>query len=66
MSINQLERWRDKRVEIIYVSGKGGFTKRKIRIWKVADGSVYGYCYLRNGQRKFKVDQILALNPLGK
>lgn len=64
MTTNQLMRWQRQRVEIIYLSKQGEFTKRKIKIWKVADEAVYGYCYLRKEKRKFQAAHILAIYPL--
>lgn len=63
MTTNQLGRWQNQAVEIIYLSTQGDFTKRKIKIWKIKDDSVYGYCYLRKEKRKFKAEQILAIHP---
>lgn len=64
MTTNQLLRWHQQPIEIIYQSKQGEFTKRKIKIWKVTEQAVYGYCYLRKENRKFNRQQILAVYPL--
>lgn len=66
MTTTQLARWQNQPVEIIYLSKQGSFTRRKIKIWKIENEAVYGYCYLRSEKRKFNTDQILAIQPLHK
>ncbi len=51
-------------VEIIYQKPDGEITKRKVKVEKVNDEYMRGFCFLRDGERTFKLDRILELKDL--
>ena len=50
-----------QKMTIIYESKMGVISKRKIHILAVKNNSVLAYCYLRNGIRSFRKNNILAI-----
>lgn len=48
-------------VEMIYISQHNEITKRTVFIKKITSSSIQGYCLLRNKQRKFAINNILAV-----
>lgn len=53
-------------IEIVYLDRKGMFSQRIIRVHEVRDGVVRAYCYTRKAPRVFRVDDILAVQPLDR
>lgn len=51
-------------LDMIYVSGSGAISKRRIKVLSINEVNFQGYCYLRKSKRTFKVDNILALVPV--
>ena len=51
-------------LDMIYTAQDGTISKRRIKVKQVGDVSVRAYCYLRNANRTFKIDNILALVPI--
>ncbi|SDD29149.1 hypothetical protein SAMN02799630_02820 [Paenibacillus sp. UNCCL117] len=51
-------------VEIIYLGRDGKITQRKIEIRGVAGGVVKAYCLQRKAPRVFRLDSILAVQPV--
>ncbi|MBS4220885.1 hypothetical protein KHA96_21540 [Bacillus sp. FJAT-49711] len=49
------------RLEMIYLSDKKIVTQRKIKVLAIDDASFKAFCYLRGGQRFFKIDNILSI-----
>lgn len=47
-------------VDVIYLSKKGKFTKRRIRVISVRDGYVRAFCMDSGAQRLFLIANILA------
>lgn len=47
-------------VDVIYISKKGKFSKRRIRVLSVRDGYVRAYCINSGAQRVFLAANILA------
>ena len=47
-------------VDIIYVSARSSFTKRRIMVKSIENQHIYAYCYLRRLCRTFKKEQILS------
>lgn len=50
-----------QKMTIIYESKMGVISKRTIHILAVKNNSVLAYCYLRNGIRSFRKNNILAI-----
>lgn len=53
----------DEKIEMVYVSRKGDFTKRKVKIISSNEHEIYGYCYMRKEVRRFTKENILAAYP---
>lgn len=51
---------RENRPCIIYYQGKDEITRRKILISKIYEDKIYAYCYLREKNRYFKIENILS------
>lgn len=51
-------------LDMIYTAQDGTISKRRIKVKQVGDVSFRAYCYLRNSNRTFKIDNILALVPI--
>ncbi len=49
----------NKRVKIIY-QGEKGFSERVVRPFKIENGELHAYCYLRKANRKFRMTNILS------
>ncbi len=46
-------------ITIIY-QNKGGITQRNVQVHSIRDGTVKAFCFLRNQNRIFKLENILA------
>ncbi len=59
-----------RRVRMRYRSGLSEETERSVDPYAVVQGEVYwyalGYCHLRDGRRLFRLDRVLAVEPLGE
>lgn len=58
-----LEKWLhmiDCVVDVIYMSKKGKFTKRRIRVLAVKDGYIRAFCLNSGAQRVFLAANLLA------
>lgn len=53
-------------LDMIYMDGSGGITKRRVKVLKIKGESFQAYCYLRGSKRTFKIDGVLALVPVAK
>ena len=57
-----------RRVRMRYRSGLSEETERSVDPYAVVQGEVYwyalGYCHLRDGRRLFRLDRVLAVEPL--
>jgi len=51
----------DADIEIVYEKSSGETSLRQIKVYRVDDYYLYGYCYLRNEDRTFKLDRIKKL-----
>jgi len=51
-------------IEIVYKKYSGEISTRKIKINKVDNEYLYGYCFLRNANRTFKLSRIIELLDL--
>jgi len=51
-------------VEMIYQKPDGEISKRRVKVEKVNDEYMRGFCFLRGGERTFKLDRILELKDL--
>ncbi|WP_244499375.1 transcriptional regulator [Terribacillus halophilus] len=49
---------------MIYMAKDGSLTKRQVKIEKINEASVTGYCHLRKQLRTFRMDRILAIQPI--
>lgn len=52
-----------QQVTMIYMAKEGSLTKRQVKIERINEASVTGYCYLRKQLRTFRMDRILAIQP---
>lgn len=59
-----LEKYIGRTVEIIYLDRTGALTQRRIRVRSVAGGIVRAQCLATGAPRTFRVDSILALQPV--
>jgi predicted DNA-binding transcriptional regulator YafY len=53
-------------VVIIYQDAKGQITKRTIKVRRIVDGKVLAYDFDKRAPRPFRIDRILALQPVGR
>jgi len=51
-------------IEIVYEKENGEISQRKIKVDKVDDRYLYGFCFLRNDNRTFRLDRIKKLTNL--
>ncbi|MFX3674010.1 MAG: transcriptional regulator [Paenisporosarcina sp.] len=51
-------------VYIIYIAISGKISKRRVCIRKVKGDVFEAYCYTRNAQRNFKIENVLAISPV--
>jgi len=51
-------------IEIEYKDRNGNVTKRKVKISEIKSDKIEGFCYLRNENRTFKINNILWLKDL--
>lgn len=61
-----MEKYIGRVVEIIYMGKKGKITQRKIEVRSVQDGVVKAFCLTHGAPRIFKVENILAIQPVRK
>lgn len=61
MSINK---YVGHRVTIIYLDGQQKFSQRLIRIRELKNGIILAFDESREGPRSFKVDRVLAIQPV--
>lgn len=52
-----------KRLEMIYLSDKGEFSQRMIKLISLDEKTVTAFCYFRRSKRIFKLENILSLAP---
>lgn len=52
-------------VEIIYQDRKGHISHRKIEVRQLRDGKLFARCLTANALRTFRIDGILAVQPIG-
>lgn len=60
------EKYMGQVVVIIYQDAKGVITKRTIRINRIVEGKVFAYDFNKRAPRPFRIDRILALQPVGR
>ena len=51
-------------LDMIYVDGKGQISKRRIRVLQIGEVSFRAYCHMRETNRTFTIDNVLALVPV--
>lgn len=51
-------------IDIMYIAKNDAITKRRIKLIKIAGGTVQAYCFTRHDKRTFKIDNILAVYPV--
>ncbi|KIL42107.1 hypothetical protein SD70_02690 [Gordoniibacillus kamchatkensis] len=59
-----LRRYLGRTVELIYIDRRGVFTKRIVQMHSVREGAVKVFCLVRQAPRTFKVENILAVQPV--
>ncbi|BBI32063.1 hypothetical protein [Cohnella abietis] len=62
----QIEKCIGRIVDIIYQDAKGRITQRTIRVRKIVDGKAIAYDFDKRAPRPFKIDRILAAQPVGR
>ncbi|TFB15096.1 hypothetical protein E3U55_12655 [Filobacillus milosensis] len=55
-----------QRLEMIYVNEQGEYSQRIIRVMKIYEHYILGFCYTKRAVRQFKKDQILSILPYKK
>ncbi|QMV40224.1 WYL domain-containing protein [Cohnella cholangitidis] len=53
-------------VRIIYQDAKGRITQRTIRVNRIVDGRILAYDFDKRAPRPFRIDRILAMQPVGR
>ncbi|WP_100399605.1 hypothetical protein [Bacillus sp. FJAT-44742] len=48
-------------ITFIYEAKTGELTQRTVEVKKILAGRFVGYCYLRKGERIFKMDNVLSI-----
>jgi predicted DNA-binding transcriptional regulator YafY len=61
-----MEKYIGQIVVIIYQDAKDQITKRTIRVRRIVDGKVLAYDFDKRAPRPFRIDRILALQPVGR
>lgn len=51
-------------VDIMYMAKDNTITKRRIKLLKIAGDTVQAYCFTRHAKRTFKIENILAAQPV--
>ncbi len=64
--IRGLEKYIGHTVEIIYIDRENNITQRKVGIRHVQDHTINVYCHHQKAHRMFKVENILAMKPVGR
>lgn len=55
---------RHQLIDVIYMAKNGDITKRRVKVLKMAGGSLQVYCYTKNAKRTLILEQVLALKPV--
>ena len=59
-----MDKYIGKIVEIIYLDRNQKITQRQIRVNEISDGIVKAYCMFSKSARTFKLENVLAMNPV--
>ncbi|MGG1598883.1 hypothetical protein [Paenibacillus naphthalenovorans] len=59
-----LRRYIVRTIEIIYLGRDNRITQRRIEVRTVNAGIVKAYCFKRKGPRLFRINNILAVQPV--
>lgn len=51
-------------LDMIYLAKNGEVSKRRIKVLQINKNLFRAYCYLRNDNRTFKINHVLALVPV--
>ncbi|MEK3933999.1 transcriptional regulator [Sporosarcina sp. FSL W7-1349] len=51
-------------LDMMYMDGKGNVSQRRIKVQRVGELTLWAYCYARESNRTFTIDNILALVPV--
>lgn len=62
IKIEEIMKYSDD-LEMIYMTNDGMISQRHIKVLKVNGDIIQAYCYLREANRTFKIENILALVP---
>ncbi|MGG1598014.1 hypothetical protein [Paenibacillus naphthalenovorans] len=60
----KLQKYIGRTIEIIYLGRDNRITQRRIEVRTVNAGIVKAYCFERKGPRLFRVENILAMQPV--
>ncbi|WP_413361814.1 transcriptional regulator [Lysinibacillus sp. 3P01SB] len=55
---------RHQLIDVIYMAKNGDITKRRVKVLKMAGGSLQVYCYTKNAKRTLILEQVLAVKPV--
>lgn len=55
---------RHQLIDVIYMAKNGDITKRRVKVLKIAGGSLQVYCYTKNAKRTLILEQVLAVKPV--
>jgi len=55
---------RNQLVNMMYMAKDGTFSKRRVKIIKVAGDNFQAYCFTKKAKRTFMIDNILAVVPV--
>jgi len=55
---------RNQLVTIMYMSKTGEITKRRVKIMSITTNTFKAYCFVKQSQRTFKIDHVLAIVPV--
>lgn len=59
-----MEKYVGRTIRIIYLDRAGKFSKREIRVQSTRDGLVKAFCLTTGAPRVFRIENILALEPV--
>lgn len=51
-------------LDMVYLSECGQVSQRRIKVLKMKKDFIYAFCFLRQSTRSFRVNNILALEPV--
>jgi predicted DNA-binding transcriptional regulator YafY len=59
-----VKKYLNQTIEIVYLDRHGKLSQRRVRVVAVTDGVVRAYDFERRAPRIFKLDNIMAIQPV--